>query len=172
MKSLSLLLAAALLGACEGNDPIVPDLDVRGTYTLMELSFDPQGSLPNVDLLVRLATSIPRLVMANNGRAQLVFEDPATGLVTTAAATYAITRSGEVTVDFGESSSLQRATFLSKRMTFDYDEAGRSLTFAGTSPDGVDRQRLLAVVPEWSDEQLFNPVPGTLRAVYRVQVTP
>ena len=172
MKSLRLLLAAALLGACEGNDPIVPDLDVRGTYTLMELSFDPQGSLPNVDLLVRLTTSIPRLVMANNGRAQLVFEDPTTGLVTTADATYAITRAGDVTVDFGESSSLQRATFLSKRMTFDYDEAGRSLTFAGTSPDGVDRQRLLAVVPEWSDEQLFNPVPGTLRAVYRVQVTP
>ena len=171
LQTLALLLAAALLGACDGEDLLVPDLDVRGNYTLMELGFDPQGSLPTVDLRARI-TSIPRLVLATNRRAQLVFEDPSTGLVTTADATYAITPAGDVTVDFGESSSLQRGMLLSKRMTFDYDEAGRSLSFAGTSPDGVDRQRLLALVPEWSQEQLFNPVPGALRVVYRVQVTP
>jgi hypothetical protein len=39
MKTLALLLAAALLCACDGEDLLVPDLDVRGNYTLMELGF-------------------------------------------------------------------------------------------------------------------------------------
>lgn len=172
MKITPFLLAAALLVGCGDSEPLAPNLDVRGNYTLAEMSFDPQGTLPNMDLLARVTTTIPRLVLVSDGRAQLIFEDPSTGLVSTADASYSITRDGGVRVDFGDNSSLQRGTFLSRRMTFTYDEAARALTFAGTSPDGVDRQRLLALVPEWSQEQLFDPVPGTLRVVYRVETTP
>lgn len=172
MKIWWLIVVPALLSACDSDDPLSPDIDVRGNYTLAELSFDPQGLLPNVDLRARITTTIPRLVLVSDGRAQLVFQDPASGLVTTADASYAITRDGAVRIDFGGSSSLQRNMFLSQRMNFTYDEADRSLTFAGTSPDGVDRQRLLTLVPEWSPEQLFDPVPGTLRVVYRVEATP
>ena len=172
MKAMRFLLLAGLLGGCDGDDPAAPDLDVRGNYTLTELTFDPQGLLPNIDLRARITTTIPLLVLVTNGRAQLIFEDLSTGLVTTADASYTITREGGVRVDFGESSSLQRGTFLSRSMTFTYDEGARSLTFAGTSPDGIDRQRLLTLAPEWSQEQLFDPVPGTLRVVYRVEVTP
>jgi hypothetical protein len=169
MKALQFLLAAALLCGCDDDsDPTAPDLDVRGNYSLAALTFDPQGSLPAVDLLARITGSIPRLVLVTGGRAQLVFEDPSTGLVTTADASYSITNSGDVSVSFDEGSTMYRGSFLSRRMTFAYDSAQRSLTFAGASPDGIDRQRLLAVVPEWAQEQLFDPVPGSLQVIFRV----
>jgi hypothetical protein len=172
MKTLRIVMAAALLSACDGDsEPLIPDIDVRGNYALTELSFDPQGSLPNVDLRARTSLTIPRLVLVSDGRAQLIFEDPSTGLVSTADAVYAITPQGDVRVDFGESATAQRGIFLSRRMTFTYDQSIRSLIFAGSSPDGVDRQRLVALVPEWAQEQLFDPVPGTLRVVYRATTT-
>lgn len=165
---LALLLLAVLPSACDDDDgPVAPDLDVRGNYALAELSFDPQGSLPAVDLLARIPSTIPRLVLATNERAQLVYEDLSTGLVTTAAASYAITTAGDVRVTFDEG-SLHRGSFLSRTMTFTFGEQPRTLTFAGASPDGIDLQRLLRLVPEWKEEQLFDPVPGTLRVVYRV----
>lgn len=167
MKTLRFLLVAALLGACDGDDPEAPDLDVRGNYTLTELSFDPMGSLPTIDLRARTTATIPRLVLVSGGRGQLIFEQPASGLITTAEATYSITTDDDVRIDFGENASLQRSVFLSRRMTFSYDGVARALQFAGSSPDGVDRQRLLALVPEWTQEQLFDPVPGTLRVEYR-----
>lgn len=173
MKPLSLLLLATVLVACDDDaNPFIPQLDVRGNYSLHELTFDPQGTLPQIDLRARTTSTIPRLVLVAGGRAQLVFEDPATGLVTTADAGYSITSAGDVRVDFDAGSSLYRGAFLSRQMTFAYDSAQRSLTFTGTSPDGVDRTRLIALVPEWEDEQLFDPVPGTLRVVYRASTTP
>ena len=169
MKALPLLLAAALLAGCDDDsDPIAPDLDVRGNYSLTTLTFDPQGSLPAVDLRARITGSVPRLVLVTGGRAQLVFEDPSTGLVTTAEASYAITSAGDVSVTFDEASAMYRGSFLSRRMTFAYDSAQHALTFTGASPDGIDRQRLIAAVPEWAQEQLFDPVPGTLQVTYRV----
>lgn len=170
MRLQHFLLAAALLSACDSaSDPATPQLDVRGSYSLTSLTFDPQGTLPAVDLRARITGSIPRLVLVNDGRAQLIYEDQSTGLVTTADASYSITRTGAVTISFDEGSTMYRGSFLSRRMTFTYDAAQRSLTFAGASPDGIDRQRLVAIVPEWADEQLFDPVPGTLQVVYRVQ---
>lgn len=169
MKPLHFLLAAALLCGCDDDsDPTAPDLDVSGNYSLATLTFDPQGSLPAVDLRARITGTVPRLVLVNDGRAQLVFEDPSTGLVTTAGASYSITSSGDVSVTFDAASSMYRGTFLSRRMTFAYDSVQRALTFAGASPDGIDRQRLVSAVPEWSQEQLFDPVPGTLQVIYRV----
>jgi hypothetical protein len=170
MKALPLLVAAVLLAGCDddSNPTVPPDLDVRGNYSLTTLTFDPQGSLPAVDLRARITGTVPRLVLVNDGRAQLVFEDPSTGLVTTANASYSITSAGDVSVTFDETSTLHRGSFLSRRMTFVYDSAQHTLAFTGASPDGIDRQRLIAAVPEWSQEQLFDPVPGTLQVIYRV----
>lgn len=169
MRNLAFALFVPLLMACGGDGPSgVPDLDARGTYVLTELSFDPQGLLPSVDLRARITGTLPRLVLATGGQAQLVYEDPATGLITTVDATYQPTRAGEVRITFPTSTSLQAGIFLSRTMTFSFDETNRALTFEGTSPDGVSRQQLIALVPEWTAEQLFDPVPGTLRVIYRV----
>src|SRR5690606_5131219 len=117
--------------ACgDDTNPVgVPDLDVRGNYQLMELSFDPQGSLPDVDLRARITGTVPRLVLANSGRAQLVYEDPTTGLVTTVDATYELTSTGGVRLTFPTSTSLQGGIFLSRVMIFAYDQEQKSLTF-------------------------------------------
>lgn len=170
MRILALTLFIPLVLACgDDSDPAgVPDLDVRGNYQLTELSFDPQGTLANVDLRARITGTIPRLVLANTGRAQLVYEDQTTGLVTTVDATYEVTGTGDVRLTFPTSTSLQSGIFHSRVMTFSYDEEPQTLSFEGSSPDGVNRQQLLALVPEWSQEQLFDPVPGSLRIVYSV----
>ena len=167
MKAAPYLLAVALLSGCGDSDPTAPRVDVRGNYTLTELTFDPQGSLPATDLRSRIEVTIPRLVLANNGLAQLIAEDPATGLVTTADASYPVLDSTHVRVTFDEGETMFRGSFLSRRMTFDYNHSARTLTFSGASPDGVDRARLIATVPEWQQEQLLDPVPGTLHVVFR-----
>ena len=172
MRNLAFALFVPLLLACGDDGPSgVPDLDARGNYVLTELSFDPQGTLPGVDLRARITGTLPRLVLATGGQAQLVYEDATSGLITTVDATYAPTRAGEVRITFPTSTSLQAGSFLSRTMTFAYDGTNRALIFEGTSPDGVSRQQLLALVPEWAQEQLFDPVPGTLRVVYRVNPT-
>lgn len=152
-------LATLLLVACSG-DPSGPSRpEVAGTYLLTVLAFDPQGVLPEVDLLARLGGDVPRLVLAPAGEAQLVFEDPATGLITIANGTYSTPQAG-ARVDFGTQTAY-RNVLLSRRMTFTWDAAG-ILTFADEAPDGVDRQRLIQLVPEFAGEQLLDPVPGML----------
>jgi hypothetical protein len=132
---------------------------VAGTYILTALAFDPQGSLPEVDILPRLTGAVPRLVLAPGGEAQLVFEHPTTGLITVLNGTYTTPASG-VRVDFGTDLGYS-SVLLSRLMTFDSATAG-ALTFQGPSPEGVSRQRLLELVPEYAGEQLLDPVPGQL----------
>jgi hypothetical protein len=160
------LLTAATIAAC-GGDPAGPSRpQVAGTYVLTELSFDPQGVLPEVELLSRLAAAdVPRLILAPDGQAQLVFRDPATGLITTANGRFA-TPTGGIRVDFLTDTS-HRTVLLSRRMTFD-EEDGR-ISFDGTSPDGVSRARLLQLVPEWAQEQLLDPVPGRLTVAFTLE---
>lgn len=156
-------LVAASVIAC-GGDPSGPsDPSVAGVYTMTELRFDPQGSLPEVGLLDRVA-SVPSLVLTREGLAQLVFTDPSTGLVTTANGGYSTPREGaRVAFDSGD---LVGRVLLSRRMTFTYDASAGTLHFTGTPPDGVSRERLLQLVPEWSDEQLIDPVPGVLTVTF------
>ena len=64
---MALLLAATLaLAACGGEDqPLEPGIDVgevAGTWALTQLAFDPQGVLPETDILTRLGTS-PQLIV-------------------------------------------------------------------------------------------------------------
>ncbi len=167
-RNIVALAAAALMIACGDSDPVkVVQVEVRGTYDLTVLKFDPQGVLPETDLKTRIIGTIPRLTLANSGQAQLVFQDPETGLITLSNATYSVTTGGDVKLDFGSTNSLYAKTLLSRNMTFDYTEATRTLTFSGTSPDGVTRARLIQLVPEFRDEQLLDPVPGTLTVTFK-----
>jgi hypothetical protein len=169
MRKTVILLALAALTAC-GGDPSTPSRpELAGEYELTVLTFDPQGVLPAVDILPRLGgASVPRLILAPAGEAQLVFIDPATGLINTSNGVYSTPDVG-ARFDFGTGSAF-RVVLLSRRMTFAYDEAAGTLTFDDTSPDGVQRARLVQLVPEWADEQLLDPVPGVLTIVFtRVQ---
>jgi hypothetical protein len=153
--------AAVAVGAC-GGDPSTPTRpEVAGNYRMTQLAFDPQGLLPQVDVLARLGESAPRLVLAPGGEAQLIFEDPATGLITTATGRYT-TPQGGVRVDFGEGTA-HRGVLLSRRMTF---MGQASITFDGDAPEGVSRARLVQLVPEWASEQLLDPVPGRLTVTF------
>lgn len=169
MKSVHNRLAAGavavmLMASC-GGDPSSPSRqDVAGTYVLTTLSFDPQGVLPEVELLGRLQGNAPRLILAPAGEAQLVFQDPATGLFTVVDGSYSTPQEG-VRVDFGSSTTSYRNVLLSRRMTFS-DSGTGVLTFDGAPPDGVDRDRLVQLVPEFADEQLIDPVPGVLVVVF------
>jgi hypothetical protein len=161
--------AIIFLTACgDTSNPIqVVDVDVRGTYDLTALKFDPQGVLGEVDLKSRITGSIPRLVLAANGQAQLAFVDPETGLITLSNATYTVSNGGNsIRLDFGTANTLYTKTFLSRTMTFAYSSTTHSLTFSASSPDGVSRARLVQLVPEWGNEQLLDPVPGTLTITF------
>jgi hypothetical protein len=116
-----------------------------------------------VDILARLGGDVPRLVLAPAGEAQLVFVDPQTGLTTVSNGTFS-TPQASVRLDFG-SPPVFRNVLLSRRMTF-ASAADGTLTFEASAPDGVDRPRLLQLVPEWAGEQLLDPVPGQLTAIF------
>jgi hypothetical protein len=165
MRSTTLVLAALLAVAC-GSDASGPSRPgMSGTYVLTTLTFDPQGVLPEVDLRAQLGAAVlPRLILAPGGEAQLVFEDPTTGLISTVNGSYSTPQAG-VRVDFGTNTAY-RDVFLSRRMTFTAASETSPLTFDGTAPDGVDRQRLVQLVPDFADEQLLDPVPGRLVVVF------
>lgn len=168
----AVIFAVALAACGDSSNPVqVVDVDVRGTYDLTILKFDPQGILPEVDLRPRITGTIPRLNVAANGQAQLVFVDPETNLITLSNASYTVNNAGTtVRVDFGTANTAYSKTFLSRTMTFNYSATAHTLTFTGASPEGVMRTRLLQLVPEWSNEQLLDPVPGSLTVVF--QATP
>jgi hypothetical protein len=151
---------AAGLAAC-GGDPAGPARpELAGIYLLTELRFDPQGLLPEVDLRERLDVTDIQLVLSPDGQAQLRFVDPGTGLLRIVDAAWS-TPVGGVRVHFEPGPDL-RLVLLSARMTFAHDPAADAIRFDDAAPDGVDRQRLLELVPEWSQEQLLSPVPGRL----------
>lgn len=175
MRLTGLVLLAGLLVACDDDSPAEPAPPPAGlvaSYNMSQLRFDPQGSLPELDLRARLEGSIPQLVLARNGAAQLVFTDPETRLVTISNGSYTVLQEDRVRVKFNDSSTLFRGVMLSEEMTFTYTVANGTLVFADTSPDGVSRQRLIQLAPELADEQLFDPVPGRLTVIFAVAPMP
>jgi hypothetical protein len=159
--------AAAFIGlaAC-GDGPSEPGIEialVTGQYTLTTLSFDPQGSLPDTNILPAIGTA-PTLTLTADRNAQVVYRDPATNLFVTVNGTFRTTPFG-VRLDF-EAGSGYRQLLLSRRMDLDFNQNTGTLSFTGTAPDGVQRARLIALVPGFADEQLLDPVPGTLRVVF------
>lgn len=152
--------AAMLLGACAGDPsgPARPEL--AGTYVLTELRFDPQGVLPEADVAARLDVTDVQLVLVPDGRAQLRYVDPGTGLLTATDAVWS-TPTGGVRVHFVDGTG-HRAVLLPPRITFDEVPGTGALRFDDETLDAVPRSRLLELVPEWSGEQLLDPVPGRL----------
>ena len=158
---LSLLLIGGAV-ACD-DDPSEPNLpreDVVGTYSLTSLTFDPQGSLPAVQIHTRFGTSIPAsVIVSSNGTLQFVVQDATTSQLITVNGSYQTTASG-VDVTFPSSAPYEQI-LLSRSMRFTFNEASSTLTFAG-EVDDISRARLLVLVPELEDEQLLDPTPGTL----------
>jgi hypothetical protein len=138
--------------------------DLVGTYSLTSLAFDPQGSLPDTDLLGPLGTS-PELIVTANKQAQIVYQDPISGFFTTISATAKTTKTGLKLTFAGNSAYANVA--MSRTMEFTYAEANRTLSFDGDAPDGVRRQTLTRLVPAWASEQLFDPTPGRLRVTFQ-----
>ena len=163
MKKL-ILPALLLIGAAACDDdpsePNIPRDDVVGTYAITSITFDPQGSLPPVDIHTRFGTTIPAsVIVSSNGTLQFIVQDAATQQLITVNGTYRTTSTG-IDVTFPASSQFQQI-LLSERMAFMFNEAASTLTFSG-EVDDISRARLIALVPELADEQLLDPTPGTL----------
>ncbi|MFH1763613.1 MAG: hypothetical protein ABIF09_05405 [Gemmatimonadota bacterium] len=164
-----LALAAGLLlmVGCGGDGSSATGLDIEdlvGTYSLTKLSFDPQGALPEADILAALGTS-PDLIVTANNQAQIVYQDPISGLFTTIAATTKTTKTA-LRLTFAGSSAYGDL-LLSRNMDFTFSEASRTLAFDDEAPDGVRRQKLTRLIQAWQNEQLFDPTPGRLRVTFQ-----
>ena len=167
LRKITTFAALLLVAACDGNgDPFqVEQVELRGQYELTQLSFDPQGVLPLVELKDRVGTNLPRLVLAQNLRAQLIVTDTL-GLTSLANGTYASTHADSVQLDFGTNPSIYGRILMSQSMRFFRSEGSASLTFSGSHPEGLERARLLELVPEFQGEQLLDPVPGVLTITF------
>lgn len=168
-RALALAAVAALATAACGDDsptePVLSGAQVAGTYQLSEIRFDPQGSLPEVDLLGRIELQNPALQLTSGGVAQLTFRDPETNLLVSVNGTYATTPSA-VRVDFGQGNQYARL-LLSQKMTLEFQsQQTTTLTFEDET-GSVGRARLLELVPEFEGEQLLDPVPGAFRVVFQ-----
>ena len=164
---MALMFVVVLLAFGCGDDSSGPKLslsDLVGSYDLTQLAFDPQGVLPEANILAGLGT-VPELIVTANNGAQVVYEDPTSGLFVTIGAAARRTKTG-LRLDFN-SGSRYEGLLLSRRMELTYSEGTRKLTFDGDSPDGVDRERLVDLYPDWADEQLLDPVPGRLRVTFQ-----
>lgn len=165
-----LLTGLAAAGGCSDSptEPAGLPLDqVVGSYALTTLAFDPQGSLPEANVRTTLGADNVRLILAENRSAQVVYQDPVSGLFTTITASFQTTETG-VRVTFNSGSPYRQLLF-SRQMEFVL--SGAVLTFGGESPDGVSRDRLIELVPAFDGEQLLDPTPGDLRVSFTLETS-
>lgn len=156
------------LAACGGDDPTEPGLDpelVAGIYTPTTLSFDPQGSLPEVNLLDGIGQEIvPFLSIATNRSFQFLFIDNQTKEVVVAGGTYETLADG-IRLRF-QSASDARRLLLPTELDLTFAELAGTLSFSGEV--AAPRSRLFELVPDWAQEPLADPVPGTLAVEFTV----
>ncbi|NNF39618.1 MAG: hypothetical protein HKN71_13185 [Gemmatimonadetes bacterium] len=166
LRSAVLLLSLLpVLAACGDSSTEPEGLDlalVVGTYDLTTLRFDPQGTLGDTDVFPVLGQDNVQLILTPSRTAQVVFQDPITALFTTLQASFRTTETG-VRIEFS-SNAPYRDLLLSRRM--EYTLSGTSLSFDDLAPDGVQRARLLELVPAFEEEQLLDPTPGRLRVTF------
>ena len=170
-KVWALVAGAMMLGACGDDDPSRPDdpdltrADVAGQYEMTQLTFDPQGSLPVVNLLERLdSANLPELVIASNEDSlQLLFRDPVGGLARIVPGGYDL---NDTSIDVALANSTDPAKLLIPRdIELFFDEDDETLMFVGAVP--ADTTRLFDLVPEWSGEPVTNPLPGILSVTFQ-----
>lgn len=169
---LAALLAALPAGACD--NPAAPDrlepAELAGTYDIAVLTFDPQGSaLGTEDILARLdARRLPELTLTDT-LVELAFVDPSTGEDELAEGGFT-TGEETVRVMFADTAGPYRLLLLPQTLTYAYDEHARTLEFSGGTD--VERARLTTLVPEFGDEALPDPVPGTLTVLFTRRAAP
>jgi hypothetical protein len=167
--ALTLALAAGA-GACgDDDDPVGPDLLdedlVVGTYNYETLSFDVAGqTFGAYDLLqsLNLEPSSHFLVIANDGTAQLAFQNPETGALQVANASYDMTEDG-VRIRF-QNSTLPAQLLIPQTVELRYNVESKRLSFVDDL--SVSLARLVELAPELEGEPLDDPVPGTLTVVF------
>ena len=171
-----LLRAATAVGlavgitACDGaGDIINPNLLdqslVVGTYDFEALEFDVAGStFGSYDILtaLNLDPTTHFLVIANDGTAQLAFQNPNTGALDPANGTYEMLENG-LRISF-ENAGQPGVLLIPQILDLIYDSETGSLTFIGDVAVPLDR--LVSLVPELDGEPLNDPVPGSLTVVF------
>lgn len=159
-------LAALTLVACsDSTSSDTTDLDaLAGDYSLTVLRFDPQGSLPEQNILAALEMEEIQLTLTLDREAQIVYRDPGTQLIVTIPGSFRPTAEG-IRMEWA-SSSQYRQLLLSRTMGYAFNDATGTLVFDGEAPDGVSRDRLLELVPAFQGEQLLDPTPGVLRVTF------
>lgn len=164
----ALAVLAPALSACGGDDPTEPGIDpelVAGIYTPTVLGFDPQGSLQEVNLLDGIGQEIvPFLSVATNRSFQFLFIDNQTKEVVVASGTYE-TLTGGIRLTFKNATDARRL-LLPTTLDLSFDELAGTLSFTGDV--SAPRARLFELVPEWANEPLADPVPGTLTVEFTV----
>lgn len=166
---MTLAVGAGLLfmAGCGDDSSSVTGLQLEtvvGTYSLTELFFDPQGALPETDILDALGAA-PELRVTANKQAQIVYQDPVSGFFTTISATAKTTKT-VLRLTFA-GTSVYADLLLSRTMDFSFSEATGTLSFDDDSTTGVRRQKLIRLIPALESEQLFDPVPGRLRVTFQ-----
>ncbi|MBI4545842.1 MAG: hypothetical protein HY703_11650 [Gemmatimonadetes bacterium] len=162
------LLGLATLPSCDDEEPTpppdaIPRDQVVGVYEPTELVFDVQGQLPEKNILERVEPpDRPQLVITRTDTAQLVFRDPATGLVRAENGTYVLLSDG-IGLRFSGSSALQQI-LLPARMDLKFNSEAATLSFSGEV--FVPVPQLKALVPEFAQEPWVDTVPGVLRVVF------
>lgn len=155
------------MAACESDStgPALGRSEVAGTYELTTLAFDPQGSLAEVTLHDQFGGVLePQLVLSANGDVQLFYTDPVTGLGRTVDGTFTTTSTG-VRITFDQNSTFGEL-FFPRTLQLGFNASAGTLEFTGSAGTSVARGRLVDLVPALEDEQLLDPVPGTLRIVF------
>ncbi len=159
------LLAVPLFGCSDSTSPDVTDVAaVAGTYNLTVLRFDPQGVLPDQDILAALGMDDIELTLTSARAAQVVYRDPATQLFVTIQGSFRPTVEG-IRLEWAANSPYPELLF-SRRMNFTFNVVPGTLVFDAEAPDGVSRARLLELVPDFQGEQLLDPTPGRLRVTF------
>lgn len=164
-RTIPALVLSALLavtGCGDDGDPMEPGISlelVTGVYDITRLTFDPSGSLGEKDIAGRLGRAIsPQLVIGRDGRFQIAYTDPATLLIDPVHGRVQ-PLTGGVRLEFDSTQEAQKI-LLPRRLDLELDQAAGTLSFTGEVD--VALTRLIAFVPEFAEEQLRDPVRGTL----------
>ena len=131
---------------------------------LTVLRFDPQGTLPEQNILAALETDEIQLTLTLDREAQIVYRDPDTQLIVTIPGSFRPLAEG-IRLEWA-SNSQYRQLFLSRTMEYSFNPASGTLVFDADAPDGVSRARLLELVPAFQGEQLLDPTPGALTVTF------
>jgi len=168
LSRLSFLVIAAAAAACGSKSPTGPTIDtslVAGIYTPTVLSFDPQGSLPSVNLLDAIGQEIqPYLSVGTDGRFFFLFIDNQTKVPLLADGSYKALENG-IRLSFNDASQAEML-LLPKQIDLTFDQNAGTLSFSGDVQ--ASRTRLFHLVPDWQNEPLADPVPGALTVEFTV----